>query len=131
MHPKIEITKYIIDNLKLNSPNEKNFKSWLHVIWQNPRLKPKGGFRLTQRGFELFSKSDIKYFEIKSDQDNFIQDNKFLLWLDNHFDSPFFITRYKIYVFNEHTAVQLVLFSGNIKNYYQAHLHFAEKQKVD
>lgn len=131
MNNKVKITKYLIDNIKLNSPNEKNFKSWLHIIWQNPRLKDKGGLRLTPRGFELFSKSDIKYFEIKSEKDNFIEDNKFILWLDNHFCSPFFITRNKIYVFDEHTAVQLVLFSGNIRKYYNAHLNFLKKQNVN
>lgn len=131
MNQKVELTKYIINTLGLRSPNEKNFKSWLHIIWQNPRLKLKGGFRLTQQGFDLFSKSDIKCFEIKSEKDNFIQDNKFILWLDNHFNSPFYITRNKIYVFDEHLAVQLVLFSGNIEDYYQAHLNFAEKQKAD
>lgn len=128
MNKKIALTKYIINELNLISKSEKHFKSWIHTIWQNPRFKNKGGLRLTKKGFELFFKSNIKYFEIKSEEYNLIQDNKFILWLDHHFDFPFYIATQKIFVFDEHTAVQLVLFSGNIQNYYKAHKSFIKNK---
>lgn len=129
MNQKVELTKYIINKLNLISPNEKSFKSWIHVIWQNPRIKTKGGLRLTDRGFDLISKTDIKYFELLSPENNLpAHENKFILWLDNNFKSPFYITRTKIFVFDEWTAVQLVLFSGDILQYYNAQQKFLEKQ---
>lgn len=128
MNQKFELTKYLIQKLNLISPSEKSFKAWIHIIWQNPRIKEKGGFRLTQRGFDLFSKAEVKYFEVILDNTELHFDNKFILWLDNTFNCPFYFTKQKIYFFNEQPAVQLVLFSGNLQKYYQAHQRFAEKQ---
>lgn len=131
MNTKLELTKYIINTLNLKIQNKKDITLLLHNIWKNPRLKKYGGLGLTSVGFDLFLKTDIKYYEIKSEQDNIISDSKFILWLDNHFTSPFYIRKHKIVVFDEHLAVQLVLFSGNIQRYYQAHTKFAEKQNTD
>ncbi len=128
MNQKVELTKYLIEKLNLISPSEKSFKAWIHSIWQNPRLKNNGGFRLTSKGFELFSKADIKFFEVLLDKTELNFDNKFILWLDNTFNCPFYITKQKVYFFSERPAVQLVLFSGNLQKYYQAHQRFAEKQ---
>jgi len=127
MNQKVKITNYVIEKLCLKSPNEKSFKSWIHILWQNPRFKEKGGLRLTLRGFELLSTAEIKYYEVHLEENSLIIDNKFILWLDNTFDCPFFISRNKIYFFNEKPAVQLVLFSGNLQNYYLAHQNFNKK----
>jgi len=131
MTQKVEITKYIIEKLNLKSSNERSFKAWIQTIWKNPRNKSHGGLRLTERGFELLSKSDIKFYEIILENNDFIYDNKFILWLDNTFDCPFYIGNKKIFFFNERPAVQLVLFSGNLQKYYQAHQNFSEKLKID
>ena len=100
MTQKIEITKYIIETLNLNSKTERSFKAWIQAIWKNPRNKPRGGLRLTDRGFELLTKADIKSYEIKLENDDLIFDNKFILWLDHTYDCPFYILKNKIYFFN-------------------------------
>jgi len=127
MNRKVEITNYIIKQLNLISPNEKSFKSWLYKIWQNPRMKDRGGLRLTLDGFDLFCKADIKYFEVQIEDPDFSIENKFILWLDRMFDCPFYITRRKIYFFDKNPAVQLILFSGNIQKFYQAYQRSQEK----
>lgn len=130
MNTKLEITKYIINTLNLKIQNKKDISILLHKIWKNPRLKNQGGLGLTTEGFELFLKSDIKHYEINSEKENVIVDNKFILWLDNHFTSPFYLKKQKIFVFDDHLAVQLVLFSGNVWDYYQAHKKFTEKNTL-
>jgi hypothetical protein len=120
MNQKLEITKYVINQLGINPTDERSFKSIYHSIWQNPRTKEKGGYKLTRKGFELLSKSDIKYYEIKLEDRDITFDSKFILWLD----------RTKIYFFNERPAVQLVLISGNIQKYYRAYQNFATKKNL-
>lgn len=131
MNQKVEITKYVINKLGLISPSEKSFKAWIHTIWQNPRLSKNNGYRLTQRGFDLLIKSEIKHYEVRLENEAIYFENKFILWLDNKFKSPFFLTKEKIYFFNEKPAVQLVLFSGDLQKLYSADIRFAEKQQAD
>lgn len=130
MNHKLEITKYVINYLGIEPKNEKSFKSIYHSIWQNPRTKELGGYRLTRKGFELLSKSDIKYYEIRLEDRDINFDSKFILWLDRTFNTPFYLSETKIYFFNERPAVQLVLFSGNIQKYYRAYQNFAKKESL-
>lgn len=130
MNQKIEITRYVIDKLQLVSPTEKSFKSWIHAIWQNPRMKAIGGLRLTERGFDLLKKADIQNHEIRLENKELSNDNKFILWLDNYFRFPFYLNKRKIFVFDDRTAVQLILFSGDLQKFYQAHQNFAQKQHL-
>ncbi len=126
MNQKLEITRYLINELSLKGKE----KNWINVIWQNPRLKEKGGLKLTERGFDLFVRGQIKFYEIILENQILKFDNKFVLWLDNTFNCPFYLTHKKIYFFNEKPAVQLVLFSGNIEKYFQAHTKF-NKSLID
>lgn len=131
MNQKVEITKYVVEKLQLKSPTEKTFKAWIHAIWQNPRSKDRGGLRLTERGFEILTKADIRSHKVMLEDDFLIFDSKFILWLDRTFNCPFFIDSKKIYFFSEEPAVQLILFSGKLRNFYYAHQRFSEKQQVD
>lgn len=127
MNQKIEITKYIIEKLNLVSPDEKSFKLWIKTIWENPRIKEFGGLNLTERGFELLKQAEIKCYDVKLDGP-LPYHSKFILWLDQTFDCPFYISKYYIHFFNEKPAVQLVLFSGNLEQFFQSHQKFQEKQ---
>lgn len=129
MNQKIEITKYVIEKLNLNCPNEESFKLWVKTIWQNPRIKDFGGLYLTKEGFRLLKQAEIKCYDVRLDNDTEIQfNNKFILWLDQNFDCPLYITKNFVHFFNEKPAVQLVLFSGNLQQFFQAHQTFQEKQ---
>jgi hypothetical protein len=40
-----------------------------------------------------------------------------MIWLDRFIDSPYYIDKNSIVVFKEKTAVQLILFNGDIQKY--------------
>lgn len=115
MKQKIEVTKYVAEQLKL-ATDEKSIKKLIPVFWQNPRDKEKGGLRLTDKGFESLQEADIKVHRVRFDEP--IQyTNQLIIWLDNFIDCPWYVTNREIFVFSEKMAVQLVLFSGNIAKF--------------
>lgn len=115
MKPKIEITKYVAEQLQLVT-DEKSIKKLIPVFWQNPRDKEKGGLRLTDKGFESLKLADIKVHRVRFEEP--VQyTNQLIIWLDNFIDCPWYITNREIFVFSEKMAVQLVLFSGNIAKF--------------
>jgi hypothetical protein len=87
------------------------------VIWQNPRKKAQGGMRLTEQGYEVFiEKMEMKSYDIEFPKD-FSLTNQVMIWLDRFIDGPWFITKKSIVVFKEKTAVQLILFSGDVQKF--------------
>lgn len=125
MNQKFEITKLVLEITGV-SFDKKRIEKTIPIWWQNPRRKEKGGLRLTEQGFEALQKADIKSYEIKFDEP-LIPTNKLIVWIDQNIDCPYYITSKKIWVFGEKTAVQLVLFSGNIQKFQRAHERFSEK----
>lgn len=105
----------------------KKLKSYTNAWWKNCRQKSKGGLWLTEKGFDAFLKADIKNYQIKFNEPIDIFENKFIIWLDNSIDCPFFLTRKEIHVFGEKTAVQMILFSGDLKLLYKANTKHKEK----
>lgn len=126
MNQKSKITEYLMTELGIEI-TPKKLKSYAAAWWKNCRQKPKGGLWLTEKGFEAFLKADIKNYQIKFEEPIDIFENKFILWLDNAIDCPFFITPKEIYVFAEKTAVQMILFSGDLKLLYKAYTKNKEK----
>lgn len=125
MNQKFEITKIVLETVGLPNDDERIRKT-IPTWWFNTRRKDKGGLRLTEQGFEALQKADIKYYEVKFDEPLTLT-NKLAIWIDQNIDCPYFLTAKKIYVFGERTAVQLVLFSGNIQKFQRAHERFSEK----
>lgn len=107
------ITRGMVEKLGLNENDLKKFKvAW----WMNPRNKPVGGLRLTSIGYEALKKLDVEEYNIQlHDSTQFT--NQLFLWLDNFIDSPFYLTKDEIRVFDSSIAVQLILFSGNIQKF--------------
>lgn len=112
MSQKIEITKKILEIICPEN-SEKYFKNCIQTWWTNPRQKEKGGLQLTAEGYSAFIKADIKPYHIgftESPQ----YTSQLILRLDQLVDTPFYIGKKEVVVFDERMAVQLVLFSGNI-----------------
>jgi len=87
------------------------------VLWQNPRKKAVGGMRLTDEGFVTFTeKMDMKSYDIEFPKE-FTLTNQVTIWLDRFVDGPYYITKKSIVVFKEKTAVQLILFSGDVQKF--------------
>ena len=114
MSQKVEITKLIMRELEIE-PTPKNIKQCLIKWWQSPRKKAEKGFWLSTQGFETFKQAGIKNYLITFEEPIQLFENKFIIWLDNSIECPFYITKKEIIVFGERTAVQLMLMSGNIK----------------
>lgn len=127
MNPKHEITRLVLESLGLPA-DEKRIKQTIPTWWFSTRNKDKGGLRLTEQGFECLQKADIKCYEIKFDEP-IVVTNELIIWIDQNIDCPFFLSNKQIWVFGEKTAIQLVLFSGNIAKFHRAQKRFAEKQK--
>jgi hypothetical protein len=87
------------------------------LIWQNPRKKAQGGQRLTDEGFNVFTvQMDMKSYDIEFPKE-FTITNQVMIWLDRFIDGPWYMTKKSIVVFKEKTAVQLVLFSGDVAKF--------------
>lgn len=110
---KIEITKFVMQELGL-ALNEPTFKKAYRAWWQNPRLKEKGGLKLTEAGYNSFKKANIKEYKISAEKSDEVFCNKHVIWLDNMMDGPWYIDNENIYVFDEKMAIQLTLFQGNL-----------------
>jgi|LakMenEpi03Aug12_release.lakeMendotaPanAssembly.Ray.scaffolds.fasta_scaffold653881_2 hypothetical protein len=112
---KINLTKFILDELALPS-DEKNLKKYLIHWWRNILDKNSGGLGLTEQGFEAFSKANIKIYKIKLSK-TIICNNRLIVRLDNFINSPFYLTRNWIYVFDERTAIELILYDCDLEKF--------------
>jgi len=128
MNQKLKLTKYVAEQLGL-ATEEKFLKRLMPLWWQNPRIKEKGGFGLTEEGFNCLQQANIKCHRVGF-EDPVPVTNSLLLWIDRNIDCPFYITRKEIYLFGEKMAVQLVLFSGDIQKMQRAQKRFKENQEI-
>lgn len=100
--------------------SEKNTKEYLHAWWHNP-CNDIRGFRLTESGLNAFKKVNITAFVIEFPEETKYT-SQLVLRLDNFITCPYYLERKRITVFDENIAVQLVLFSGDLKKYTQARI---------
>ena len=96
---------------------EATLKEYMPVWWQNTRAKDVGGLRLTDEGLRFIMEDlqltmyDVPYpvaFEITT---------QVILFLDQFIDCPYYMSRRGISVTNEKKAMELHLFSGDIRKY--------------
>lgn len=115
MSIKLDLTKYVADQLGLET-DQKNIQGLKRLWWRHTKDKPKGGLRLTEKGFESLKAVDIKFHKITIEKD-LIWTNQMTIWLDNFIDCPWFLTNLEIWVTTEKMAIQLVLFSGDVQKF--------------
>ena len=114
MDIKQQLTKIVCDHLGVGIDSGSYAKTY-NSIWQNPRKS--SGLRLTDEGYSLFKeKLEMKSYEIEFPKDLTIT-NQVMLWLDRFIDGPFYFNKKSIIVFKVKTAVQLILFSGDIQKF--------------
>ena len=99
------------------SVNELSIKEYLPVWWQNTRSKDTGGLRLTDEGFRFVVEDlEIQTYEVPFPADfNFT--TNVLIWLDQFIDCPYYVSKVGISVLNEKKALELHLFSGDVRKY--------------
>lgn len=99
------------------SVNESTMQEFMPVWWQNNRNKDKGGLRLTDQGMEFITEEiELTTYEVPFPKD-FTMTSNTLVWLDEFIDCPYWIGRHGMIVTNEKKALELHLFSGDVKKY--------------
>jgi len=96
--------------------SDANVKQYMPLWWRNTRNKHKGGLRLTEDGFDLLSEIGIEVYDIPYPKDMPLT-TQVVIFLDQFIDCPYYLTNRSIYVTNEKKAVELTLFSGDLRKY--------------
>ena len=83
--------------------------------WWNYRRKDSGGLRLTEEGFNfIIENTEVRNYKIDFPKD-FKMTPQVLIYLDRFIESPYYVEKSSITVFEEKTALELYLFSGDVK----------------
>lgn len=96
--------------------NDQNVKAMLPIWWYNTRDKDVGGLRLTDEGLEAVIRADITTYDIPYPMDMPLT-TQVIIFLDQFIDCPYYLTNRSITVTDEKKAVELTLFSGDLRKY--------------
>lgn len=96
--------------------SETNVKEYMPLWWQNTRNKGTGGLRLTDRGYEVLTQIELATYDIPYPKEMPIT-TQVIIFLDQFIDCPYYLTNRSITVTNEKKAVELTMFSGDIRKY--------------
>ena len=99
------------------SVSDLSVKEYLPLWRQNTRSKDTGGLRLTDVGYDFIKNTlDLQTYQIPYPADFELTTNT-LIWMDNFIDCPYYLDRKGIIVTNEKKAMELSLFSGDVRKY--------------
>ena len=97
------------------SLGENTLKEYMPVWWKNTRRT--GGLRLTDEGFEFITERlEIQVYEVPFPVD-FALTTQVIIFLDKYINCPYLLAEDGIVVTNERKAMELMLFSGDIRKY--------------
>jgi len=92
-------------------------KEYFAVWWQNTRIKNEGGLRLTDEGYRFITEDlQLSIYDVPYPA-NFEITTQIIIFLDKFIDCPYYMGRKGISVTNEKKALELHLFSGDIRKY--------------
>jgi|TARA_B110000503_G_scaffold4754_1_gene6321 hypothetical protein len=115
MNWKETYTKIFLKELG-KSINEATVKEFMPLWWQNTRNKDHGGLRLTDKGYELLLELGLSTYDVPYPKDIPLT-TQVIIHLDKFIDCPYYLTNRSITVTNEKKAVELTLFSGDLRKY--------------
>jgi hypothetical protein len=102
---------------ELDQPvNDATVKEYMPLWWQNTREKDAGGLRLTQAGLEVVKQIGLATYQIPYPHDMPVT-AQVVIYLDKFIDCPYYLEKNSITVTNERKAVELALFSGDVRKY--------------
>lgn len=96
--------------------NDNAVKEYLPLWWQNTREKTEGGLRLTDVGLEVVKRIGLATYDIPYPHD-MPMTAQVVIYLDNFINCPYHLDKKGITVTNERKAVELALFSGDVRKY--------------
>src|SRR5210317_2230467 len=115
MNWKETYTKIFLKELG-HAISEANVKQYMPLWWQNTRNKGAGGLRLTEEGMNIVSQIGLATYDIPYPKEMPLT-TQVIIFLDQFIDCPYFLTNRSITVTNEKKAVELTLFSGDLRKY--------------
>ena len=115
MPSKTTYTKIFLKELG-KSTNDASVKEFMPLWWQNTRNKDSGGLRLTDKGYETLLELGLTTYDVPYPKDMPIT-TQVIIFLDQFIDCPYYLTNRSITVTNEKKAVELTLFSGDLRKY--------------
>lgn len=116
MNWKETYTKIFLKNADI-AVTEASMREYMPVWWQNMRSKETGGLRLTDEGIMFIKdKLGLATYDVPFPP-NFTLTTQTIIWLDQFIDCPYWLGKYGITVTEEKKAVELHLFSGDVKKY--------------
>lgn len=115
MNWKEVYTKIFLKELG-KSTNDVAVRQHMPLWWKNTRNKGKSGLRLTDEGFEVLCQIDLATYDVPYPKDMPVT-TQVIIYLDQLIDCPYYITPRSIIVTDERKAVELTLFSGDLRKY--------------
>ena len=104
------------------SINESTLKEYMPMLWQNTRAKKVGGLRLTEDGLDFtVNKLELTNYEVPFPE-NFKVTTQIVIFLDKFIDCPYYLTNRSVTVLNEKKALELHLFSGDVRKLSLIHI---------
>jgi len=97
--------------------SEASLKEYLPQWWQNTRTKDSGGLRLTDEGLRFITEEiNLTTYDVPYPKD-FELTTQTIIFLDKFITCPYYMGRRSITVTDEKKAIELHLFSGDIRKY--------------
>jgi len=99
------------------SIGENTMKEYMPQWWKNSRNKGSGGLRLTDEGLSFIKdKLQLQTYDVPFPID-FNLTTQTIIFLDKYIDCPYYLADDGVIVTNEKKAMELMLFSGDIRKY--------------
>lgn len=96
---------------------ESALKEYMPKWWQNTRAKDEGGLRLTDEGFRFIKEDlELQTYDVPYPPD-FEFTTQTIIFLDKFITCPYYLGRRELVVTDEKKALELHLFSGDIRKY--------------
>ena len=96
---------------------ENTLKEYMPLWWKNSRSKATGGLRLTDDGITFVKeKLQVQTYDVPFPND-FNLTTQTIIFLDKYIDCPYYLADDGVIVTNEKKAMELMLFSGDIRKY--------------
>ena len=115
MNWKDTYTKVFLKQLD-KSIDTATVKQYMPLWWKNTRNKLVGGLRLTDAGFEMLHQINVETYDIPYPRDMPLT-TQVIIFLDQFISCPYYLTNRSIIVTDQKKAVELTLFSGDVRKY--------------